>query len=591
MRLRRRQAARPGYVLIAVLLVIVILSLAAYQYTELMGSEYRSAVRTHDATQARLCAVAGLHYAAGVLADRDTFTQQLNSNPFDNPGMFSDIRINPNPTNPRREGRFSVMSTVYTGGGTAGYETKFGVIDEAGKLNINALIQLDPSGQLLRDALMKLPNMTEDVADAIVDWVDADDDPRPSGVESSYYTSLTNPYKAKNGPLNTLDELLLVKGVTPQLLYGSDRNRNGLADDDPTGGAEFSRGWTDFLTVYGRELNVDSTGGLRVYLNQDDMQALYTQLQQAVGADLAAYIVAYKIFNSVTTVSNLAASVTSGTTGSGTTGSGTTGSGTAGSGTAGSGTTGSGGTSSGKSGGSTGGMGTGGGTGTGTGATQPQLATIDQLTEAVQTMLQNGATSRRQVKNSVLSLIGSSVTLPAQPAVMGQPPPPTLMFSCPLNDPNRIAELLPSLMDKVTAKADIEMVPRININTAPREVLMALTGITTAAGTMLLSEADVENIMAQRDAQLQNPTDPATQTGAWLVTVAKIDPLSYVNLEKYITGRTMVYRVQSIGYFGQGGPVARVEGVIDLNQGAPRLLYFRDLTELDTPRGFEPPRQ
>jgi len=57
------------------------------------------------------------------------------------------------------------------------------------------------------------------------------------------------------------------------------------------------------------------------------------------------------------------------------------------------------------------------------------------------------------------------------------------------------------------------------------------------------------------------------------------------------TGRTMVYRVQAVGYFARGGPVARVEAVIDTNQGAPRILYFRDLTDLDTPRGFEPPRE
>jgi hypothetical protein len=58
-----------------------------------------------------------------------------------------------------------------------------------------------------------------------------------------------------------------------------------------------------------------------------------------------------------------------------------------------------------------------------------------------------------------------------------------------------------------------------------------------------------------------------------------------------VTGRTMVYRIQAVGYFGRGGPVARVEAVIDTNQGAPRTLYFRDLTDLDTPRGFEPPRE
>src|SRR6185312_3329208 len=114
--------------------------------------------------------------------------------------------------------------------------------DEGGKLNINSLISLDPTGQLLHDALMQLPNMTEDIADSIVDWVDADDTARAAGAESSVYQSYPNPYKAKNGPLNSLDELLLVQGMTPYLLYGGDTNRNGVQD-----GAEVdaTRGWAD----------------------------------------------------------------------------------------------------------------------------------------------------------------------------------------------------------------------------------------------------------------------------------------------------------------------------------------------------------
>jgi hypothetical protein len=52
----------------------------------------------------------------------------------------------------------------------------------------------------------------------------------------------------------------------------------------------------------------------------------------------------------------------------------------------------------------------------------------------------------------------------------------------------------------------------------------------------------------------------------------------------------MVYRIEAIGYLEGGGPVARVEAVIDLNQGAPRILYYRELTDLDSPRAFQPPQ-
>jgi hypothetical protein len=51
----------------------------------------------------------------------------------------------------------------------------------------------------------------------------------------------------------------------------------------------------------------------------------------------------------------------------------------------------------------------------------------------------------------------------------------------------------------------------------------------------------------------------------------------------------MVYRVHAIGYITGGGPVSRVEAVIDTNLGLPRIIYFRDLGDLDNPRGFPHP--
>src|SRR5207247_2554528 len=105
-----------------------------------------------------------------------------------------------------------------------------------------ALIKGDPTGKKLNDMLVKLPNMTPDIAAAIVDWVDADTQPRQGGAENEYYSGLTPPYRTRNGPLDSIDELLLVRGVTPQLLYGSDLNRNGILDpEEDDGSGTFDR--------------------------------------------------------------------------------------------------------------------------------------------------------------------------------------------------------------------------------------------------------------------------------------------------------------------------------------------------------------
>jgi general secretion pathway protein K len=67
------------------------------------------------------------------------------------------------------------------------------------------------------------------MVDSILDWRDPDDFHRLQGAESDYYQSLPNPYQAKNGNFETVEELILVKGVTAEILYGNDQNP-GLVD-------------------------------------------------------------------------------------------------------------------------------------------------------------------------------------------------------------------------------------------------------------------------------------------------------------------------------------------------------------------------
>jgi hypothetical protein len=67
-----------------------------------------------------------------------------------------------------------------------------------------------------------------------------------------------------------------------------------------------------------------------------------------------------------------------------------------------------------------------------------------------------------------------------------------------------------------------------------------------------------------------------TQAGMDIATLKKLEPV--------LTSRSQVYRFQVLGMFDDPGPPIRVEAVIDTNQGRPRLLYWRDLSELG--RGF-----
>ena len=96
------------------------------------------------------------------------------------------------------------------------------VEDEERKINLNRLVM--PNGNAPdenRVAVFRLflTNMGIDasLADAFVDWLDNDDTPRVGGAESSYYLSLPRPYKAKNDLFDTIEEILLVRGVTLEI--------------------------------------------------------------------------------------------------------------------------------------------------------------------------------------------------------------------------------------------------------------------------------------------------------------------------------------------------------------------------------------
>ncbi|MCG6537562.1 MAG: general secretion pathway protein GspK, partial [Syntrophales bacterium LBB04] len=107
-------------------------------------------------------------------------------------------------------------------------EYTYRITDESGKIGLNALT--DNTGILLKNLIINMgypQEVADTVLDSLLDWRDQDENHRLNGAESDYYMSLPNPYKAKNRDLDAVEELLLVKGVTPVMLYG-DGKRKGI---------------------------------------------------------------------------------------------------------------------------------------------------------------------------------------------------------------------------------------------------------------------------------------------------------------------------------------------------------------------------
>ena len=119
--------------------------------------------------------------------------------------------------------------TPYSGSlGEGSYAVR--ITDESGKIDMNTLNET--SGIILKNLLIYIgvqDDIADTIVDSILDWKDADDLLRLHGAESDYYRSLPNPYKAKNANLDTLEELLLVKGMSYEIFFGSE-GKKGLVD-------------------------------------------------------------------------------------------------------------------------------------------------------------------------------------------------------------------------------------------------------------------------------------------------------------------------------------------------------------------------
>lgn len=109
--------------------------------------------------------------------------------------------------------------------------------DESGKIPINKLVSQNQYNAPIEGVLLRLLMLPEfdlseqeagDLVDAIKDWIDEDNEVTGFGAENMYYETLEVSYPCKNGPLDCIDELLMIKGITKELYYG-DGETPGIA--------------------------------------------------------------------------------------------------------------------------------------------------------------------------------------------------------------------------------------------------------------------------------------------------------------------------------------------------------------------------
>jgi len=297
-----KHADRSASVLLLTLIVVVLLTFGAMAFFERMFAERRASEAYGRQVQARMLAESGVEYLKYVLVQDPTLLYE-SGGIFDNPDVMRGILVQDDQQAAFR-GRFTVLSPQLS---DYGYYSgvRFGLENESSRLNLNTVLLADNYEEDgARTLLMALPGMTESIADAILDWIDADDEPRLLGAERDYYSSLDPPYGPRNGPLHTVEELLLVRDVTPALLFGADLNRNALIEAseqpltvienvDNTSGA-LNRGWAAYLTLDSAESNTRPDGQPKIDVNSNNLEELHQQLTDALDETMANFIVAYR---------------------------------------------------------------------------------------------------------------------------------------------------------------------------------------------------------------------------------------------------------------------------------------------------------
>ena len=190
-----KPAAERGVALIVVLWIFIFLFVVAFEFSTAAREEASAAHRFNEETEGYYLALAGfergLYTFLNQQTDAATQPQQKKNDLFD--GVWREENLG--------AGMFRVR-----------------LVDEGGKININRANE-----ETLRRVFTNLgiDDARRDIlVDSILDWRDQDDLHRANGAENDYYTSLIPAYTARNGPFDTVADLLWVRGMTRDLFFG-----------------------------------------------------------------------------------------------------------------------------------------------------------------------------------------------------------------------------------------------------------------------------------------------------------------------------------------------------------------------------------
>jgi len=256
---------KQGSALIIVLWVVIILSLivGSFSFEAQIQSRITSFYRKRDKADA--IALSGIQVARLLIAK----SKKINPNMSDEEAISIAIEKEDDIWFPDAK-NLALNNSVVVEKEIAGGTLRLHVTSERSRRNVNRLKADD------WERIFELTNVPEDMwpelIDSFSDWVDKDGITRIDGAESDdYYMNLEEPYQARNGYLDSVGELLLIKGFSRALVYGG-----VMSDSENDIEPVMFDGFADMLTVYGDgkvDVNTASTRVLMTLPDVDDLVA------------------------------------------------------------------------------------------------------------------------------------------------------------------------------------------------------------------------------------------------------------------------------------------------------------------------------
>ena len=269
-RLRGTTRHQQGSALILVLWVLGLLSMLVASFAFEAHIELRLTSFYRDRTKAEYLARSGLDIAELLVAK----SAQMQGAERDEAKAGSDIWYDP-ALQLAKGGTVSLVHDLAEAGVGQGL-IRLSITPEPARRNINQLIDQtlasDETWERIFDVGGIPQEMWPTLIDSFYDWTDQDSAPRPDGAETDdYYANLEKPYRARNGPLDTVGELALIKGFSKDILEGGTLS-TGMFESDTV----VMSGISDMLTTYGDgkvNINAASARVLRTLPDVDEEMA------------------------------------------------------------------------------------------------------------------------------------------------------------------------------------------------------------------------------------------------------------------------------------------------------------------------------